>query len=78
MISAAGGRCAINRLGSAPVRFYVPDLWKTVRGGRFLDISYDNLRTLEKSAEISYQEEGNFSPLNKGIEVSEQSFSGKA
>ena len=43
----------------------------------FLDISYDNLRTLEKSAEISYQEEGNFSPLNKGIEVSEQSFSGK-
>lgn len=43
----------------------------------FLDISRDNLRTFEKSEEITYQEEGNFSPLNKDIEVSEQSFSGK-
>ena len=43
----------------------------------FLDISHDNLRTFEKSAEINYQEDGNFSPLNKDIEVSEQSFSGK-
>lgn len=43
----------------------------------FLDISLDNLKTLTKSAEILYSEDGDFKPIDRDIEVSLQSFSGK-
>ena len=43
----------------------------------FIDISTDELASLHKSNEIFYMQDGAFSPKNKDIEVSLQSFAGK-